>query len=117
MNKNEFLTWLKAQRDFYAKQPVILESEWLTFAQELQRNIYDTFRVTGCEITMRYSEICHHRVIDIAVFQYDKPGDTDTDKVLYQCLTLKGEFDVLRQGFKIQRTLLNKFIDYLIKNL
>lgn len=111
------MTWIKALRAFYAKQPVILESEWLTFAQELQRNIYDTFKVTGCEITMRYSEIFHQRVIDIEVFRYDKPVDTDTDKELYQCLTLKSEFNVSGHEFKKQRALLKKFIDYLIKNL
>lgn len=117
MNKKEFKTWLKAQQDYYGKEPVILESEWLTFAQKLQRNIYDTFRVTACEVTMRYSNIFNERVIDIEVWQYEKPVKTDKDKVLYGAVTLRRVTNGLYYDAKKERAIVNKFINYLIENL
>lgn len=115
MNKVSFKTWLKAQQAFFEEHPVLYIDGWLTFAQQLQRNIHDAFRVTACQVTIRYSNIFDGKVVDIEVYRKDKPDDTEF--VLFQCVSLKSEFNVFDSEFEFQRTLLNKFINYLIEEL
>lgn len=115
MNKNSFIAWLKAQQAFFEENPVLYIDEWLTFAQQLQRNIHDAFMVTACHVTMRYSNIFDGKAIDIEVWRKERPGDTEFE--LFKCVTLKSEFNVFGYEVKCQRDNLNKFINYLIKKL
>lgn len=115
MNKDSFKTWLKAQQAFFEENPVLYIDEWLSFAQDLQRRINETFRVTACQVGLRYSNIFDGKAVDIEVWRKNKPDDINF--VLFQCVTLKSEFNVFGCELECQRTLLNKFINYLIENL
>lgn len=115
MYKDSFITWLKAQQASFEEDPVLNIDEWLSFAQELQLRINKTFRVTACQVALRYSNIFDGKAVDIEVWRKNKPGDADF--VLFQCVTLKSEFNVFGYELECQRTLFNKFINYLIENL
>lgn len=115
MSKVSLITWLKAQQAFFEENPVLYIDDWLTFAQELQQRINETFRVTACQVALRYSNIFDGKAVDIEVWRKNKPDDTDF--VLFQCVTLKSEFNVFGCDLEFQRTLFNKFMNYLIENL
>ena len=113
--KKPLISWLKAQRDFFAGQPVLYVDEWLSFAQELQRRINDTFRVTACQVALRFSNIFDGKAVDIEVWRKKNPEDAEFS--IFKCVTLQCEHNKLPVEIDSQRTLLNKFIDSLIEEL
>ena len=113
--KQALISWLKAQRDFIAEQPVLYVDEWLTFAQELQRRINDTFRVTACQVALRYSNVFDGKAVDIEVWRKKNPEDAELS--LFKCVTLQCEHNKFPIEIQSQRTLLNKFINSLIEEL
>lgn len=113
--KHALIRWLKAQRDFFAEQPVLYIDEWLEFAQELQSRINDTFRVTACQVALRFSNIFDGKAVDIEVWRKKDPKDVEFS--LFKCVTLQCEHNKFPVEIQTQRTLLNKFIDSLIEEL
>lgn len=118
--KPALISWLKAQRDFIAEQPVLYVDEWLTFAQGLQRRIHDTFRVTACQVTLRFSDVFDGKVVDIQVFRKEVQNIGCNDYKLFELfeiVTLRCEHNKLEYEIESQRLLLNKFINKLIAEL
>lgn len=113
--KKPLIAWLKAQRDSFAEQSLIFEGGWLAFAQELQQRINKTFRVTACQVTIRYTNIFDGKVVDIEVWRKDNPNALEYS--FFYCVTLQTEYSKFPIEIQTQRTLLNKFIDSLIEEL
>lgn len=113
--KPAFISWLKAQQAFFNTQPMFYIEEWLSFAQTLQRRINITFRVTACQVTLRFSNIFDGKAVDIEVWRKKNPEDAEFS--IFKCVTLQCEHNKLPVEIDNQRTLLNKFIDYLIEKL
>lgn len=113
--KPGLISWLKAQRYFIAGQPVLYVDEWLSFAQELQRRINDTFRVTACQVALRFSNIFDGKAVDIEVWR--KNHLDEAEFIFFKCVTLQCEHNKLPVEIQSQRTLLYKFIDSLIEEL
>ena len=113
--KKPLIAWLKAQRVFFAEQPVLYVDEWLAFAQELQRRINVTFRLTACQIALRYSNIFDGKAVDIEVWRKEDPADAEFS--LFRCVALQCESNKFAIEIQTQRALLNKFIDSLIEEL
>lgn len=113
--KQSLTAWLISQKDFFAEQSLIFEGGWLTFAQELQQRINKTFRVTACQVTLRYTNIFDGKAVDIEVWRKDNPKDAEFS--FFKCVTLQTEYNKFPIEIQTQRTLLNKFIDSLIVEL
>lgn len=113
--KKPLISWLKAQRDYFDKQPEITVYQWLIFAQELQRRINDTFRVTACQVALRFSNILDGKVVDIEVWRKKNPEDVELS--IFKCVILQDEYNKFPAEILSQRTLLDKFINSLIEEL
>lgn len=114
-HKDLFKNWLKDKQNFFEENPVISIPEWLHFAQDLQRHISETFRVTACQVTLRYTNIFDGKAVDIEVWRKDNPNALEYS--FFYCVTLHSEFNKFPIEIQSQRTLLNKFIDSLIVEL
>lgn len=115
--KPALISWLKAQRDFIAEQPLLYVDEWLTFAQELQRRINNTFRVTACQVTLRFSDVFNTKAVDIQVSRKESQSIGCNDYELFAIVTLRCEHYKPEYEIKSQRLLLNQFINKLIAEL
>ena len=113
--KQPLIAWLKAQRDSFAEQTLIFEGGWLAFAQEMQQRINKTFRVTACQVTLRYTNIFDGKAVDIEVWRKKNPKDAEFS--FFRCVTLQTEYSKFPIEIQTQRTLLNKFINSLIEEL
>lgn len=115
--KPAFISWLKAQQAFFEENPVLYHDEWLTFAQELQRRINNTFRVTACQVTLRFSDVFNTKAVDIQVCRKEVQSIGCNDYELFAIVTLRCEHNKPEYEIKSQRLLLNQFINKLIAEL
>lgn len=115
--KPAFISWLKAQQAFFEENPVLYIEEWLTFAQELQRRINNTFRVTVCQVTLRFSDVFNGKAVDIQVCRKEVQCIGCHDYKLFEIVTLRCEHNKLEYEIESQRLLLNQFINKLIAEL
>ena len=113
--KPALISWLKAQKAFFEENPVLYIDEWLTFAQELQQRINKTFRVTACQVTLRYTNIFDGKAVDIEVWR--KNHLDEAEFIFFKCVTLQCEHNKFPIEIQCQRSLLNIFIDSLIEKL
>lgn len=113
--KKLLFCWLKNQKAFFEENPTFYADEWLNFAQELQRRINKTFRVTACQVALRYTNIFDGKAVDIEVWR--KKNSEDAEFSFFKCVTLQCESNKLPVEIQSQRTLLYKFIDSLIEEL
>lgn len=115
--KPAFISWLKAQQAFFEECPVLYIDEWLAFAQRLQRRINKTFRVTACQVTLRFSDVFDGKAVDIEVCRKEVQSIGCHDYKLFEIVTLRCEHNQLDFQIESQRLLLNQFINKLIAEL